>query len=433
MKEPVIGGARLDEVVEGYRDEIIRTTQELVRLPSENIAPRGYEKDAQNYLIGKLKGIEAEVDVFNPEDVPGLHGHEAYFPGRDYTGRFNVVAVRRGTGGGRSLMFSSHVDVVTPKPLPWRTGDPYSGRLENGRIYGRGSFDMKGGLVATLFVLRILSDLRIPLKGDLYFESVVDEENAGSNGTLAARLRGHNADVTIIPEPSLFDLCPACKGGRYYRVSTSGVAGTGYGGEELANPVYALAPLLSAVEAYEKRINTDVRADPLFAGEAKPRGVILDKVQAGDVEAGGNIGIPDQAWFSVFINTLLDYTDARQLDEEFFSFLDSRIEGDPRFAKRKPEYRAITRYLLPFKSDPNHPVVAAMREGIEHFTRRPARVAGAKFACDGFIFKHYFNSETYVLGPRGGGAHAQDEFVEADDLVQLTKIFLLTALRWCNA
>lgn len=423
----------IGRIVESYRDEIIKVARELVRLPSENIAPKGYEKSSQEYLLTILQGIEAEVDVFTPDEVAGLHGHEAFFPGRDYTDRPNVVALRKGLGGGHSLIFSSHVDVVTSRPLPWLTGDPFSGRFENGRIYGRGAFDMKGGLVATLFVLKILSDLKLRLKGDVYFESVVDEENAGSNGTLASRLRGYNAEVAIIPEPTLFDLCPASKGGRYYRVTTSGTAGTGYGGEELSNPVYALASLLQAVEDYEKMINTDIHADPLFQGETKPRGVILDKVQAGDPEAGGNIGIPDHAWFSVFINSLLDFTEAKQLDAEFFSFLDQRVANDPRFTVNKPQYHAITRYLLPFKSDPAHPVVAAISEGIEHFARLPANVVGAKFACDGFIFKRYFDTETYIIGPRGGNAHAQDEFVEADDLVQLTKIFLATALNWCNA
>jgi acetylornithine deacetylase len=417
----------IDRVVEEYRDEIIKSTQELVRIPSENIVPKGYEKASQEYLQNLIKDIEAEVDIFTPTEVAGLEEHEAFFGGRDYTDRPNVVAVRKGTGGGHSLIFSSHVDVAGARPLPWKTGDPYSGELKEGKIFGRGSFDMKGGLISSLFVLKILSDLEIRLKGDLYFESVVDEENAGSNGTLASRVRGYNADVAIIPEPTLFDICPACKGGRQYRVTVSGVAGTGYGGEELSNPVYSIAQLIKAVEAYERHINTSPTTDPLFKDEAKPRSVILDKIQAGDVE-GGNITIPNRAWFSVFINSLLDFDEPHKLDEEFFGFLDRYTQG----RVINSEYSRLTRYLYPFKSDPSHPVVRFLSEGVERFVQIPPKVVGAKFACDGFIFKKYFNTETYVVGPRGGNAHAQDEYVEADDLVKLTKVFLYTAIKWCG-
>ncbi len=277
----------IDRVVEEYRTEILRVTQELVRIPSENIVPLGYEREAQEYIQDFLEGVEAEIDVFTPYEVEGLEKHPAFFPGRDYKDRPNVVALRRGRGGGRSLAFSSHIDVVTSRHLSWKTGNPYSGELVDGKIFGRGSFDMKGGLVATLFVLRILSDYGIELMGDLIVESVVDEENGGSNGTLASRIKGYNAEVAIIPEPTMLEICPACKGGRIYKVETYGVAGMGYGGEKIYNPVYLLASLIQATEEFERIINTDVKTDPLFMGDEKPRPVILDKVQAGDPNLGG--------------------------------------------------------------------------------------------------------------------------------------------------
>jgi len=422
----------VNRLVEDYRGEILRVTQELVRIPSENIAPRGYEKKAQDYIQNFLKRAEVEVDVFTPYEVEGLQEHQAFFPGRDYTDRPNVVALRRGKGNGHSLIFSSHVDVVSPKPLPWKTGDPYSGKLEEGKIFGRGSFDMKGGLVATLFVLKILSDNNVELRGDVIVESVVDEENGGSNGTLASRVKGYNADVAIIPEPTLLEICPACKGGRYYKVETKGVAGTGYGGEKISNPIYLLSPLIQAVEEFEKTINSNVKTDPLFQEDEKPRPVILDKIQAGDLDPGGNIGIPDQAWFTVFMNFLLEHENPDAADEEFYDFLDQSIRNDERFHGFKPIYTALSRYLYPFKSDPDHPVVKILSRGVQQFLGSPPVVRGAKFACDGFIFKKYFNTETYVMGPRGGNAHAQDEYVLSEDLVSLTKVFLTTTLEWCG-
>ncbi len=419
--------SNIDNLVEEYRDDIIESAQELVQISSENIAPKGYEKASQEYLQSLLEDIDAEVDIFNPMEVKGIKEHEAYFEGRDYSNRPNIVASRKGEGNGRSLILSNHVDVVTAKPEEWESGDPYSGKIENGKLYGRGSFDMKGALISTLFVLKILSEHNIQLKGDLYFESVVDEENAGSNGTLASRIRGHNADAAIIPEPTMLDICPAAKGGRQYKVSISGTAGTDYGGEELLNPVYDISYLIQAVEEYEKHINEDLNPDDFFSNQDKPRTVILDKVQAGELREGGNIAIPDQAWFSVFINSLLDYEEPHQLDEELFNFLDKNTPD-----RVNPEYTRLTRYLYPFKSDPAHPVVDLLSKNVGTFTNQSPNVTGAKFACDGFIFKNFFDTETYVFGPRGGNAHAPDEYVETDDLVNLTKIFLDTAINWCN-
>lgn len=417
----------IDKTVEKYRDEIISVAQKLVQKPSENIVPTGYEKESQEYLQDILSKVSADIDVFTPDEVKDIQSHEAFFPGRDYTDRPNVVARRKGVSGGNSLILSSHVDVVTAKPLPWQIDDPYSGKVEDGKLFGRGSFDMKGGLVSTLFAMKILSDLDVKLEGDLIFESVVDEENGGSNGTLASRVKGYNADVAIIPEPSLLDVAIAGKGGRYYRIHTTGKAGTGYGGEAVVNPVYSLANYLQAVEKYEQYINEQAN-DPVFP-EEKPRTVILDKVQAGDLERGGNIGIPSNAWFSVFINSLSDFTKPEDLDNELAEFLESyRREGE-----EKPEITAVTRYLYPYISDRNHPVVHLLSGGVKTFTDidNPV-VTGAKFACDGFIFKNYFDTETYIFGPRGGNAHAQDEFVYIDDLIQLTKIYIHTAVSWCS-
>lgn len=423
----------IDEYVEEYREELLELASNLIKIPSENIMPNGYEKDCQDYLYKYLKNIKGiETDYFCPTDVKGLEEHPAYKSGRNYSNRPNVVAVKNGGGSGKTVVFSSHVDTVSRRPLPWQSGDPFSGKIIDGKLYGRGSFDMKGGLASTVICLKIIAEKGLPIKGKLIVESVVDEENAGSNGTLASRLRGYNGDVAILPEPSLLNICPACKGGKIYRISLKGKAGTGYGGELISNPIYGIGLIAYSLSEYEKQINRKPKQGGFYyENEQNPRTLIVDKIQAGDLDPGGNIGIPDEAWVSFFVNTLPGFTE-EMLDKEINDFIAGVVKEHKDVFADNPCVQGVSRYLWPHELDPGHPAVSQLVEASKAGRMEDIVVTGAKFACDGFIFNNYFNTPTIVFGPRGGNAHAQDEFVLVDDLVLLTKIYLYFVLKWCN-
>ncbi len=423
----------IDDYVEEYKEDLVSLATDLVKIPSENIAPKGYEKEAQDYLYDYLKKIKGiEVDYFTPLAVKDIEKHPAYRPGREYANRPNVVAVKSGGNEGKTIIFSSHIDTVSRNPLPWESGDPFSGEIIDGKLYGRGSFDMKGALASTVICLKIIAEKNLDLKGKIVVESIVDEENGGSNGTLASRLRGYNGDIAILPEPSLLNICPACKGGKVYRIELDGKAGTGYGGELTNNPIYGLGLLAHGISKYEEMINTDIVCESIFyKSEQHPRTVILDKFQAGDLDPGGNIGIPDSAWFSLFINTLPGFTE-EMLDNELNSFIEKFVSEYRDVFVKKPVIRGMSRYLWPYEIDINHPAVGYLIDAsIKNGLSNPV-VTGAKFACDGYIFDKYFSIPAIVFGPRGGNAHAQDEFVLVEDLVLLTKIYLYFTLKYCN-
>ena len=153
--------------------EIIR---DLVRIPSENKPPLGTEKACQEYCARFLADLRLEPDLCEPADVPGLIEHPFYWPGRDYRGRPNLGAGRiwgpgAGSGGGRSLVLSGHVDTVPVGTQPW-TRDPFGGEVEGNRLYGRGSNDMKAGVAINLFIMEAVEKLGLRLAGDLVYESV---------------------------------------------------------------------------------------------------------------------------------------------------------------------------------------------------------------------------------------------------------------------
>src|SRR5260221_10743980 len=131
--------------VDDHAEDVLQLTEALIRFPSENHVPTGYEKACQAFVADTMRGLNLDLDIFEPTEVAGLTGHAAYWPGRDYHNRPNVVGTWRGSepGSARSILFSSHVDVVAGS----KGGRfaPFEQTREAGKLYGRGSNDMKGG------------------------------------------------------------------------------------------------------------------------------------------------------------------------------------------------------------------------------------------------------------------------------------------------
>ena len=186
---------RVTSRVNALRDELVDLISQAVRIPSVN--PKypgqvyaevvGGEGDVSKLVAGVYRALGAEVDLWAVE------------PGRE-----NAVGVIKGTGGGRSLIYNGHVDVVPPgDPAKWTSGDPFSGRIGPNRIWGRGSTDMKAGILAQAYAARALGECGVRLKGNLILEAVVGEEVMDHEcGVTATVRRGYKADAAVVSEPS---------------------------------------------------------------------------------------------------------------------------------------------------------------------------------------------------------------------------------------
>ena len=161
------------QTIEERRDEIIGLTRELVKTPSENKPPDGDELACQKIIHGFFRKAKIKTNFIYLKDVPGLKDHSAYLTGRNYKNRPNVAAAYKGSGKGRSLLLSGHIDTMPAGNGKWKHA-PFSADIEDGKLYGRGAFDMKAGLSSMMMAIRILKDLSIRLKGNLLFESEVD-------------------------------------------------------------------------------------------------------------------------------------------------------------------------------------------------------------------------------------------------------------------
>ena len=205
---------RVLTAIDKRSDEIVRFASELIQQPSINpdLEPNEQaERPAQEWLRDQFAamGSFSDIDFWEVE-----------------LNRPNVVAVRKGEGGGRSLIWSAHTDVVpvTPEQAEqWEGAGPFSGEVRDGWLWGRGASDMKGAIAAYVMAAQILHDEGVRLKGDLRLSQAIGEEagrrDIGCNTVLE---RGHRADMAIFPEPSNFAIYPTVKGELYFRLTVPG-------------------------------------------------------------------------------------------------------------------------------------------------------------------------------------------------------------------
>ena len=418
----------IEEAVDRRAEEIINFTMELVKIPTVNQPPNGNEAPGQRFLAKALKDLGFEIDMFDCIDVEGIEEHPLFWPGRQLRNRPNLVATWRGSGGGRSILFTSHMDVCPPAPLPWEKGDPFDPHIEDGKMYGRGAGDMKGGLAAAFMAIKTLRELGFSPRGDVIFESVVDEEFAGANGTLACRLRGYKADLCINPEPTNMVICPATLGAKLLRITIRGTAGMPYTGQPLYNPVFALGKIVNILREFEHFWNRKFEEDQRLEHKI-PLNVIIWQVKAGELPPQEQMGIPKDAWLSVIIQTPPKVSE-EEFDQDFNEFFWKRIKEDPELREHEPIITKTHRYMHPASLDFSHPAVKFVEKICQETVGRPLKTSVAPFSCDLFLFQHLNSGPAICLGPRSENLHASNECVYVDDLITLTKIFAKIIAAW---
>ena len=428
MSTPVAIEPTLAGYVDQHRDRLVSIVQDLVRLPSVNHPPGGDEERCQHYVASFLTRCGWNPSLYQLRDVPGLADHPLYWPGRDYSARPNLGARLPGASKGRSLVLSGHVDTVPTGALPW-TRSPFSGDVNGNRLYGRGSNDMKGGVGTNLFVVEALRDLGIRLRGDLVFETVVDEEFGGSNGTLAGRLMGFNGDAAIISEPSFLRVCAAQRGGRVAHITLN----AGASGGVLTDrdfPTGILNPLrhfLNFVAEFTGKRRESAPAHPMYAHLSDPVPVALTKITTGPWGNNEPQAIPESCQIEMYWQTMPGETQ-EDIEREFFDWLKLVQTDLP--AALKVEFPI--RWLPGSAIDRNEPVVRELAACATNILGAAPAVAGIEGPCDLYVFHQVARMPAVLWGARGGNTHNADEYLEIDSVVDAAKVLLTFICRWCG-
>ena len=416
-----------------YRVEIVRVIQDLVRTPSQNTPPDGAERACQEYVADYLRRTGLVIDMYEPDKVPGLVEHPAFWPGRHYTGRPNVSSTLEGKGGGRSLLLTGHMDTVPLGDNVW-SKPPWGADIHDGRMYGLGTIDMKGAMGAMMVLCKALVENKIPLRGALSFESVVDEEEAGVNATIAGRLRHGPMDGAVIPENTALQIYPAARGILdtifTFRNRKAALHQAGTGGQDKAGAVEQIGLFITHLhELEESRSRRPIH--PLYAGYSIPAPVEIAKVYAGGWGSQNPVAVPPEGRIELLVETLPGEERAavQQEQDEWMAGLVARY---PQVLADGPDTRHPIRYLPGTAMDPKHPLVKTMQDSIRQVLGREPIVTGAPYACDMFALHQIFGMPALLFGPAGGNAHAADEYLEMDSLFEFFETLMVFVMAWCG-
>ena len=262
--------------IERRRDDLVELLRALIRFDTTTHQPgepAREEQALQGYLAERLERAGADVRVWEP-DVAPLAGHPMIPEGFSFAGRPQLAARFAGSGGGRTLIFNGHIDVVSVEPVARWAHDPFEAVVADGRVHGRGSCDMKGGVASMAFAAEVLAGLGVRLAGDLIVNTVSEEESTGAGGLAMAHALA--ADAAIVPEPGDLDVWIACRGSLLPTIlveGRSGHAGIAPRHPDDGGPVNAIekmAILLEAVQRLGRGVDAAPAAPLPVAGRDRP-------------------------------------------------------------------------------------------------------------------------------------------------------------------
>jgi len=408
--------------IEKRREEIVEFLRKLISFPSVT----GDEAEIQGFIAGKLEGMGLAVDVWEP-DKEELKKHPAYVPTEgEYQNRPNVVGRYRGTGGGKSLLFNGHVDVIPPGSADAWEHQPWSADIEGKRLYGRGASDMKSGLAAMTVALDSLIGLNIKLKGDIILEYVMDEEQTG-NGTLACVTRGYRADAGICCETSSLNVQPACIGRIWFEILVRGrPAGIQrrWEGVNAIEKGYIIVQAVSELE--EIRINK--LRHPLYPDNRSTLPCMVGVFQAGTFPSA----FPDTCLLKGSIATLPG-EDTNQVKQDFIEHILNSVKADSWLNNNPPEVRFTGYCGDPAEIPVGHPIVTTVSQKFTLVTGTEPQVTGRQGAADTRYLIKYGDTPTVIFGPGlTEQMHASNEWVDTDNLITASQVLALTIIDWCG-
>lgn len=409
--------AELFEAIEQRTDELIEIVAELVRRPSE----LGHEALVQEYVAEHLRGSDAQVEVWDLDDSV-KNEPNAGNSGVPFAGRPNVTGKIAGAGGGKSMIFNGHIDVVSPAPVDQWTHDPWGAEIVDGKMFGRGAYDMKSGVAANLFLPRILRDLGIQLDGDLTVHSVIEEECTG-NGTLAASLRD-TADAALVTESVGRNTPSGHLGVIWFRVGITGRSAHAGWASRGVNAIVKTVPIIQALHQLDADLNLNVH--PLYEGIDHPINLNIGVMRSGDWPST----VPGEAELRCRVSFFPDMS-----REEMHRTIEDRIAdacaGDPWLMEHPPTVSYDGFDTNGCEMNWNDPFIQALENASLDATDYPLDpyVSTAVNDMRYYIFK---GIPSTCYGAEGGNAHAVDEWLDVASMPKLARTMASLLVDWCG-
>ena len=405
--------------------------QQMVQTPS---LPNG-EGAVQALVAAKLRELGLAVDVF-PTRFVDLVDHPAFSDdGFSPDQRVNVVgrwAPQMQPGnysnnpGQGSLILNGHVDVVAPGDGRLWTLSPWSGTIRDGKLYGRGSCDMKAGLTAAIFALAALKELGYQPAHEVLLQSVIGEESGGV-GALTTIVKGYRADAAIIMEPTRMELCPVQAGALTFRLTVPGKATHAAMKNEGVSAIDKFMLLNAAINDLNVQRHLRYR-NPLYDDPTNIAPISIGTIHGGlwhstvpeEVVAEGRCGVfPGESVSAV--RALLADTIGRA------------AQADPWLAHHLPRLEWFEGQFEAAETDVQHPMLQTLLAQHEQVHGTPPAIKGVPYGADMRLYTNHAQIPTVLYGPGDVRlAHAVDESVPLAEVVAVAKTLALTVVSWCG-
>jgi succinyl-diaminopimelate desuccinylase len=409
--------------IDGKQSELVELTRDLVSIPTVNPPGDAYRPCAE--LLGRrLGGRGFEVAYLRAEGTPG---------DQDRYPRVNVVARREGRAPGPCIHFNGHIDVVETGN-GWSV-DPFAGVVRDGRVYGRGTCDMKGGIAASVIAVEALIESGMPLPGAIEISGTVDEESGGYGGVAWLAERGHfskpRVDHVIIPEPLNVDrVCIGHRGVWWAEIETMGRIAHGSMPFLGDCAVRHMAAFLHRVETeLLPRLAERRTAMPVVPSAARSSTLNINAIHGG--QADGFSGLPSpcvaDSCRAVIDRRYLIEEDPLAVKAEVRELLEALEQTRPGFRWRLRELMEVQ----PVMTDATAPVPRAVAAAIRQVLGREAEIVASPGTYDQKHVVRIGKLEDCVAYGPGilDLAHQPDEYVEIDAMLASAKVMALTVLR----
>ena len=368
--------------------ELVEYCREMVRIKSVN--PPGDEMAMAEYVANVLKSIGLEVKLL-----------------KHSSSRASVLAILRGSGQAPALLYSAHLDTVPLGAEQW-IHEPFAAETLDGKIWGRGSADMKGGLAALLVMAKIMANSGLSIKGDLIFAITAGEEvdSLGAKSVASYPDLGP-VQAIIVPEPSYNDIYIAEKGALWLEISTYGKTAHGSMPALGKNAVMMMVELIKGLENFF----IPFESHAMLGGFSMSINTISGGIKT-------NV-VPDRCVVSI---------DMRTVPGQDHHDIMARFQGLIKdLGKHDPDFKAsieITNDRPPIETSPKEPVVKMMVNIVADITGEIPIPKGVNYYTDAATLAPAFKAPMIICGPGHPGlAHQPNEYVEIEKLVQAAKIY----------
>jgi acetylornithine deacetylase len=432
---------RVCAAIEQRSDELVALASDLIGFDTtaRNVGdPPRQEAALQEYLAARLRAAGADIDLWEP-DADALQGKPLVPPGLDFAGRPQLVARRRGAGRGRSLLLNGHIDVVSAEPRDRWSSDPFAAEVREGRLHGRGSCDMKGGIAAMVLAAETLASLGVELAGDLIVATNTDEESSGAGGTAIVE-RGVRADAGIVTEATGFDVWVACRGSEYASVRVPGRPGHA----EVRQPDWRDGGAVNAIEKATVVVDAirSLRAE-WAARDGLEHPYLSRPALLPTMAAAGEwpVTYPGACDLTVAVMYVPRQADERgwgsEVRREVEGWIARESAKDDWLAEHPPTVEWWPNGVMPLEIPESEPIVGVMQAATRD-VGRPGALGGLDSWYDGATLTHLAGIPSIGYGPPGfdaGGvsvAHMIDEYVPVDGLVACAQGLAVTAMRFCG-